>query len=99
MDIIPDDGLDRPSAQPAFRAPNLPYRAWVDASFLNKDAQKAGTGAVITSTYDETDILFTMAFNITKLDLNDSKIAELWAATLVLEQLSKFQIKQLTYDC
>ncbi len=74
-------------------------QVWVDGSYYSEKKHKAGTAAIIQGPDPKDDIALVQAFNITKLDIRDSKHAELWAATLALEQMKNFNVERLTTDC
>lgn len=97
MRVIPSKSDD--NATPNYELEDVPYNLWVDGSFLDKNRNKAGTGAVITRA-DDADLnpVFSFAFNISSLRIRKSKHTELWAATLAMEQLEGFTINKLTFD-
>lgn len=97
MKLAPEsrDTDDDPSV---ITLPNVPYHIWVDGSFLDKDRNKAGAGALITRAEDEGTPVFAMAFNLSCLKIRDSKYTELWAAALALEEMAAFDVRKMTYD-
>ncbi len=74
-------------------------QVWVDGSYYSEKKHIAGTGAIVQGPDDDDEVALVQAFNITKFKIRDSKHAELWAATLALEQLKNFNIEKLTSDC
>ncbi len=72
---------------------------WVDGSYFMDDNKKSGTGGVVTVANDPENVVLILAFNLTQMNISDSQVAELWAATLALERLKNANIARLTYDC
>lgn len=100
MKIIPDEDANRPELRLAIRMSREGCRIWTDGSFFGEDKNKAGGAAVVESTTKGAGgIAFVQAFNFTDLGLTDSHYAELWSATLALEQMKNFNVEKIISDC
>ncbi len=75
-------------------------KIWVDGSYYDTNKPKSGSAAVVLSPDDkEQRIAFIQAFNLTRANLRKSTDAELWGATLALEQMKNFNVTELITDC
>lgn len=100
MQITPDENADRPELRLAIKMSREGCRIWTDGSFFGQDKNKAGGAAVVESTTKGTGgVAFIQAFNFTEVGLTDSHYAELWSATLALEQMKNFNVEKIVSDC
>ncbi len=89
----------KPRLQLAIHMARKNCNVFVDSSFAQKSEHEAGAGSIITNPKRHNNIALIQAFNMSNMNINDSKHAELWGATLILEQLKNFKVQKLTFDC
>ena len=99
METNQDDEAPWAKLRVAVKMAREQCQIWVDGSYYSDQKHKAGTAAIIQGPGLKDDIALVQAFNITQLEIRDSKHAELWAATLALEQMKNFNVERLTTDC
>ncbi len=99
MEIKQSRENTKPRLQLAIHMARKNCNVFVDSSFSQKSEHRAGAGSIITNPKRHNNIALIQAFNMSNMNIDDSKHAELWGATLILEQLKNFNVQKLTFDC
>ncbi len=98
--ISQGSGLQIPRGRMSVNMARDNCRVWIDGSFYSGENAKSGSAAVVMAPKDKEErVAFIQAFNLTRLNLQKSTNAELWGATLALEQMKNFNVTELITDC
>ena len=99
MEIKNSTTAGKPKLELAVNMARKKCHVFVDTSFAQKGEHKSGAGAIVTNPKRQEDITLIQAFDMADMDIDNSRHAELWGTTLILENLRNFNIEKLTFDC